>query len=1016
MKKVHEPCDKVALNLPLFRALGRRRLVVGVFVGGLLCAGPLGAQTAQAQPPTTPGDPAAKATAETIELSPFYVDASLDRGYAATQTLNGTRLKTDLKDIGSALTVFTEQMLDDLGANSIYDLMAFAPNTDSFIMSTSDITGNGNDFINEPTKYVTRGGATTIVAQNFFPSNIPQDRFNSEALTFTRGPNAILFGLGNAAGAFVSSTKRAKAQNTVTVEQMYDDRGGQRSTLDINRVLIKNVLAIRYVGLLENLNSFRLYADNNQRRQFLTASFTPFKKTNIRANYERGHVIAAAVRPWPDYDAVSPWIAAGRPLLETFVNTTGGKPNGIQNFAYAGLTSTQFSVGGTRIPTQKLQNQGQSVPTSFANGFPVNGASFRSLVNDSIYPTFASAFGNTAYRHTDYHIASLFWEQQVTRDLFFEVVLNQYDGYQRAINGFVGQLSYIYVDPNKQLPDGSPNPNVGKLYSQSQATLIDYPNAAENLRVMASYQLNFARQSQGWLRHLGRHQAAFFTENTERHDWASNNGLFNATPFVTSGAAANPSNAANAVQFRYYFEPEAGKVGTQAGRGIEAFPVIYARDPLPTRDPSGVTPAFFSQQGPTVSRTIVRTYALALQSFFWKDRIVVTNGWREDTHRGWTAYPNDFVSLRDANGTNPRPDGYDARTFRPDSRTERGGKTNSRGVVFHALPWLSLSYNTSSNFQVNSASRNIYGDLLPNPEGVGKDYGLKFFLLDHRLILDLNYYTNSNLNSGDSISNNAAGNFKQFDNIWTAVADITGDAKYRDKPYSSLATVWQDVVSTTSKGYEFSLTANPTKQWRVTLNGSKRGDNTTTTRGIYVNQYMAQYIPIIKSHPEWQNVNTTGNMTVGQRVAELETVLVNFNAIRNSPAANFASQWTLNLIQSYDLAREGFLRGFSIGGSMNARGKAINGFAVDSKLLLDPTRPYYSPAYANFGAWITYKRKLFKNRIDWRLQLNVRNVFDNNTVYPLIDVDTRDGQHTPDTAVYTLKEPRTYQLTSTFKF
>jgi hypothetical protein len=34
----------------------------------------------------------------------------------------------------------------------------------------------------------------------------------------------------------------------------------------------------------------------------------------------------------------------------------------------------------------------------------------------------------------------------------------------------------------------------------------------------------------------------------------------------------------------------------------------------------------------------------------------------------------------------------------------------------------------------------------------------------------------------------------------------------------------------------------------------------------------------------------------------------------------------------------------------------------------------------------------------------------------LIDVDTRDGQHTPDTAVYTLKEPRTYQLTSTFKF
>jgi iron complex outermembrane receptor protein len=970
---------------------------------------------AQTRPPV-PATPAAVAGEEAVVLSPFQVAADSEKGYLATQTLNGTRIATSLKDIGSALTVFTDQMLDDLGANSIYDLMAFAPNTDPFVMATSDITGNGNDFINEPTKYVTRGGATTIVAQNFFTSIIPQDRYNSEALTFTRGPNAILFGLGNSAGAFVSSTKRAKPRNAVVVEQMYDDRGSQRSTLDLNRVLIRDYLAFRYVGLLENLNSFRLHADNNQQRQFFTLRFTPFPQTTLRANYESGHVFAAAVRPWPDYDAVSPWIAAGRPFIDTFVNSAGGKPNGTQNFAYAGLTSTQFSVGGTRVPTLKLQNQGQSAPTTFANGFPVNGASFRSLVNDAIYPTFATAFGNTAYRHTDFNIASVFLEQQVTRDLFLELAFNRYAGYQKALNGFVGQNSYIYVDPNRQLPDGSPNPNVGMLYSQSQATLIDYPNFADNYRAMASYQFDFAKHFRNWFRHLGRHQGAFFGENTEKHDWASNNGLFNATPLVTTGAAANPSNAANAIQFRYYYDPAVGKIGTQAGRGIEAFPVIYANDKLPSRDPSGVTPAFFSQQGPTVSRSIVRTYAFALQSFFWKDRVVVTNGRRQDNVRGWTAFPNDFVGLRDANGTNPRPDGYDPREFRPLSRTERGGRTRSHGVVFHAFRWLSLSYNTSNNFQVNAASRNIYGELLPNPEGVGKDYGARFSLCDDRVFLDLTYYTNSSLNGGDSISNNAAGNFKQFDNIWIAIADFTGDAKYRDKPYSSLATVWQDVVSTTSKGCEFSLTANPTRQWRVTLNGSQRGDNTTTARGVFVNRYMAQYIPLLKAHPEWQNLNTTGNLTVAQRVAELETILINFNAIRNSPAANFAAKWTLNLIQSYDLPREGFLRGFSVGGSMNARGKAINGFAVDSKAVVDPTLPYYSPAYANFGAWVTYRRKLCKERLDWRLQLNVRNVLDRNTIYPLIAVDTRDGKHTPDVAIYTLKEPRTYQFTSTFRF
>ena len=134
------------------------------------------------------------------------------------------------------------------------------------------------------------------------------------------------------------------------------------------------------------------------------------------------------------------------------------------------------------------------------------------------------------------------------------------------------------------------------------------------------------------------------------------------------------------------------------------------------------------------------------------------------------------------------------------------------------------------------------------------------------------------------------------------------------------------------------------------------------------------------------------------------------------PSASFASNWTLTLIQSYDFSRETRLNGFSIGGSMNARGKAINGFAVDSKLVLNPLSPYYAPAYANFGGWVTYKRKLFKNRVDWRMQMNVRNIFDKNTIFPLIDVDTRDGKNTPNTAVYTLKEPRTYQFTSTFKF
>ena len=996
------------------------RTVAGFVVGPLLVqAG------AFAQAPATSRAPVA--TEEAVLLSPFQVDASQDKGYAASQTLNGTRLKTDLKDIGSAITVFTEQMMDDLGANNIYALMAFAPNTDPFVASTTATDGNGNDFINIPTKFVTRGGASTVVAQNFFTNNIPQDRFNSEALTFTRGPNAILFGLGNAAGAFVSSTKRAKNTDARILEEQVDSRGGHRATVDVNQVLVKNYVAIRYTGLFEGLNSYRINDNTYQRRQFFALNFTPFKKTTLRVNYERGHIQASAVRPWPDYDAVSPWLAAGSPLIATFANTAAGKPNGTVNYTFAGLVATDFTPGGTTVPTLKLTNQGQSSATSFANGYPVLGAGgtatagFRSLVNTAIYPTFASNFANTAYRLTDYHTASAFLEQQVTRDFFIEAAANKVDSNLRALNGFVGQQDYIYVDPNRQLPNGQANPNAGMLYSEAAPTLIDAPNKATSLRAMASYELNFARATSKWLRYLGRHQAAVFVEQDNSSSWSSNNGLFNVTP-LASTIAATPAavaitNANNGMRYRTYYDPAKNKVSTSMGRHFEALPDLYANDPLPARDPSGVTAAFLSVQGINMTEAVVKTKAVALQSFFWSDRIVVTTGLRQDEQASWQAVPNDFAALRDANGLTPNPSGIDLRQFAPKSRAARGGHTDSHGAVFHALPWLSLSYNTSNNFQVNSATRNVFGDLLPNPQGEGQDYGLKFSFFDRRLFFDVTYYTNSSVNAADgTVSGGAAGNFKQFDQLWIAVSNFTHDVKYLTSPYSTLSTVWADVVSTTSKGWEFSLTANPTKQWRLMINGSKRGDNTTSDRGTYIRQYMATYIPVIQSHPEWQSLNPTATTTVASSVADLQNVLNNFNAIKSVPSANFASNWTLNLIQSYDFSREGRLGGFSVGGSMNARGRAIDGFATDSSNVLIATAPFYAPAYVTFGSWVSYKRKLFKNRVDWRLQLNVRNLLDDYTLTPLNTVDSRDGKHTPNVAIYTLKEPRTYVFASTFKF
>jgi len=55
---------------------------------------------------------------EIVMLSPFEVSASGDQGYAANTTLAGTRIRTNLKDVGSAISVVTAQFLQDTSGAS----------------------------------------------------------------------------------------------------------------------------------------------------------------------------------------------------------------------------------------------------------------------------------------------------------------------------------------------------------------------------------------------------------------------------------------------------------------------------------------------------------------------------------------------------------------------------------------------------------------------------------------------------------------------------------------------------------------------------------------------------------------------------------------------------------------------------------------------------------------------------------------------------------------------------------
>ena len=66
---------------------------------------------------------------EVFELSPF-VEESKEREYRATSALAGTRLRTNVSDSGSFISILTEQIMQDSGATEAGSLLQIVPNVE----------------------------------------------------------------------------------------------------------------------------------------------------------------------------------------------------------------------------------------------------------------------------------------------------------------------------------------------------------------------------------------------------------------------------------------------------------------------------------------------------------------------------------------------------------------------------------------------------------------------------------------------------------------------------------------------------------------------------------------------------------------------------------------------------------------------------------------------------------------------------------------------------------------------
>ncbi|HVU18383.1 MAG TPA: TonB-dependent receptor plug domain-containing protein [Candidatus Didemnitutus sp.] len=252
-------------------------------------------------------------------LSPFVVEASEDTGYTAKDTLAGTRVRTELKDVASAISVVTTQFLKDTGAKNNADLLVYTPSTE-----VAGIRGNFSGIAGTSVYQENEVSTTTRVrgldaadnTRDYFLTDIPWDGFNVGRVDLQRGPNSILFGSGSPAGIINTSVNDASFKTAYNVEDVFDNWGSLRNSINLNQELIKGVLAIRFAALRDDKLYEQKPAFKNDHRYYGALRFDPQifgedNHTSIRVKFEHGNVESNNPRTTPPTDEITPWFKTG---------------------------------------------------------------------------------------------------------------------------------------------------------------------------------------------------------------------------------------------------------------------------------------------------------------------------------------------------------------------------------------------------------------------------------------------------------------------------------------------------------------------------------------------------------------------------------------------------------------------------------------------------------------------------------------------------------------------------------
>lgn len=460
-------------------------------------------------------------------------------------------------------------------------------------------------------------------------------------------------------------------------------------------------------------------------------------------------------------------------------------------------------------------------------------------------------------------------------------------------------------------------------------------------------------------------------------------------------------------------------------------------------------------QGAGKSLREIESAAFNLQSYFLGGHLVGSTGWRREKVETFSA-----IAPLAPGGENFRLVDSPAYVFgtTPDQRVSETlhswsvvAKTPSAWLQrVPVLSALNVHYNRSENFSPPVGTRfTPFGQLLPPPFGATRDVGFTLALANERVVLRANWYetTQSGVTEPTITSalNQVVGNHVlAFNAVVAGFAQDAGNGfpvGYIPPPQAlldlynvriqgnSISSSNPGVVATTdfvAKGAEFEMVLNPTNNWTVALNAARQQSVRTNSGADAARLFFDT--PVQGGQgivPVWLATGGTVPLFVtavgapggsGSLSDWTQRFIVNpYNNVRlqdDGPARELR-KWRFNAVTNYRF-REGRLAGFSIGGAVRWQDKVAIGFpltnAPNGDRIIDVANPHYGPTEFTTDTWIGYERQIWRERITWKLQLNVRNLFGDDDMIPIFAQPTGEG------AVFRIPESRTWTISSRFSF